>query len=171
MENTTLGRALKIANLKAQRKYLEEAIRTKVKNTTLDGNPTIRYIGYIFPENLIWLSEENIDIVKLSDVNVLDGYSIYILTPQNDILLNTEENAKSAIIAEELFSSNKDDGINEDLCKRGDCETCSYTNCYFKSCSGEECSCDNCKGTNCKITSEDEFIENDNGEDSEDCAF
>ena len=101
MENTnSLGREIKIANLMAQRNFLETMLTKECITHSHIGSSTITYIGYIFPENIAWLKANDISISKHEPKEEFPGTTTYLLTPSDDIMLTNEELAKSACIAE-----------------------------------------------------------------------
>lgn len=109
---TTLGRSLKIAKIVEQRNYIEKAINEKIQMSGENGDPSIIYTGHIFPENMLWLTEEEkINIFKVKETQHCPkkyGIPSYVLVPSSDILLNEEEMKESKMLYTEKRDNTKD---------------------------------------------------------------
>ena len=114
MENnkTSLGRALKIANIVEQRNAIKNAINEKIQVPDKLGDPSIIYTGHIFPENMLWLTEEEkINVFKVHESQHCPkkyGIPSYVLVPSSDIFLTEEEMVESQKLHEKKLAITKE---------------------------------------------------------------
>ena len=119
MENTSITHALslKISNLILQRKYFEEIFSKKTSFPSPDGDPSFRYTGHIFPENILWLKQSGFDVFTtrcLDSDSEKYGFEIYVITPSHFITLSNEEMAESTTKYENLLAeAMKNSGIED----------------------------------------------------------
>lgn len=92
--NNGLARSVKIANISMQRLFLEKTALKLSNIPEPSGDPTFRYVGYLFPENVEWLKQNGFDVfdtrIDTTDGNHA-GLPLYIITPSDNITLNNEE--------------------------------------------------------------------------------
>lgn len=94
-EKQMLAKELKIKNLKKQQDFIEAMLRYVAEG--VDGDISMLYVGYVFPENVSHFQAEGYDVVRVKSDSLTAaaaGRPVYLFTPQ-DIEL-TEEERKQA---------------------------------------------------------------------------
>lgn len=102
-----LARETKIHKLIQQRNFIEVQLGLLNK----DGDPSYRYVGYLYPENREYFAKEGYVITTISTVEafkITEGLPLNIFTPSDDIVLTTEELTTSERIATEIANISGD---------------------------------------------------------------
>ena len=97
-----LAKELKVRELIRQRNF----IKGELKTPRPDGDPSYRYIGYVFPENKKHFEENGYNVTTFFGVEVLpvtEGKPLNVFTPKDDIILTAEEEAESKQLSERPF--------------------------------------------------------------------
>lgn len=93
-----LAKETKIQNLIWQREFIKKQLVAPRK----DGDPSYRYRGYIFPENVKYFTDEGYEITIIpnpKEIENAEGLNLYVFIPDDSIELTPEEETTSKNIA------------------------------------------------------------------------
>lgn len=85
-----LAKETKIYNLIIQRNF----IKLQLDGINKEGDPSYRYVGYLYPENRKYFEEEGYDVTIITSMEALQitqGLPLNIFTPAEEIVLTDEE--------------------------------------------------------------------------------
>ena len=95
-----LAKEIKIANIKQQRLFIEEQLKKFLgDDRPRDGDVSYPYVGYVFPENIVYFEKEGFDVIEIEyDDARLKGNIITLFTPSDEIELSEEEIAQAEAV-------------------------------------------------------------------------
>lgn len=111
------AREQKIYLLVFQRRFLDELIVESTEKSK-DGDPSLRYVGYIYPENLKYLKEQGYEVTSIKNESLtanVGGRSVYMIKPMEiygNILISQEEIKESEHYADLLEKKNEENFLN-----------------------------------------------------------
>lgn len=123
--NKNYGHQLKITRYMIQRAYFEGMLRYHIDNPAKDGDFSERYVGHIFPENVLWLNENGIKVhtSRVSDpTSKFFDCELNIFTISDDIKLTEDEIEESNEHCANLLSSFAEENFKDLMKAFGICD-------------------------------------------------